>query len=300
MGICSGSKNKKQRIVMNKNGSIDSGHNEIILKFQKEIKMNPFFNLNSTNIQEKLINQFENSNSSPNIFISSQNKYSNAFKKQFTFSFLKSEPLLNNIFPSNEKVTGRLFIKIVLLMLTNGSPLERKLDLANQLVLEAFDHSQKKFNIGKMREIIRNIISIGIIVVIYFGGLFIFLNEEIKTKIFENDENFQVEGKYDISSLDTYFFNKFLSVRKDMNEDFFISIWEEFLLLPLFPENDNKDKNIQRNTQINYDNLFMILNEEVKEDIKHRLCNMFDSFVFFEVFLTGQVAPVTKYNNKIL
>jgi hypothetical protein len=297
MGICSSGIKKQGVVTIQQKGKESEQFEALTIKFQKEIKSNPIFNFNSTIVQEKLISLFENSNTSPNVFISSQSKYPNMFKKQFTLSYLKSEPLLNNIYPSSDKQTGVLFMNLILFMLSYGTSMERKMDLANKLVLEAFDHSQKKFDMGRLREIIRNVINICIIIIIYFGALFLFLNEEMKNKIFINEENIQVDGRYDVSSLDDYFFHRFITVRKEISEEFLISIWEDFIFLPLKPENNSNSAHHKKHEpKFVFENTYLSLSENTKDDINHRLCHMFDSFTFFEVFLNLQVPEINNIN----
>lgn len=292
MGMCSSGMKKPGVVTIQQKAGNPNQYEPLIVKFQKEIKSNPLFNLNSNIVQEKFISMFENSNFTPNVFITSQSKYPNMFKKQFTLSYLKSEPLLNNIYPNNDQQTGGLFMNIILFMLSNGTSMERKMDLANKLILEAFDHSQKKYDLGRLREIIRNLINICIIIIIYFGALFLFLNEEIQYKIFINEENIQVADKYDVSSLDDYFFHKFLTVRREISIDLLISIWEDFIFNPLKPVDTTNNNQKKPEPKIVFENTHRSLSDNKKDEIKHLLCHMFDSFIFFEVFLYLQVPEI--------
>ena len=184
--------------------------------------------------------------------------------------------MLNNVFTTHDKESQLLFLNLALFFLSNGGAYDRKIDLANKLILECYDYAQKKHNLGRLKEIIRNVINIALVIVVYFGAVFLFLDEATKSKIFVNDENVLVENKYDLCALDNYFFDKFTNVEREFKEETFYLIWEEFLLMPLNPNEEKVERS--------FDGIFTLMNEGLKEEIKFRLCHMFDPFVFFEVF----------------
>lgn len=282
MGACNSTNNKRPRI--NNNPGIDE-YAEHRSKYQKEIKTNPFFMINSSSLQEKLTSAFENSNQGPNTFISSQSKYTPLFKKQFELSYLKCMPLLNNVFTTNEKQAQLLFLNIALFFLSNGGSIDRKCELAQRLFLEAYDNGQRAHNIGKLCDMVRNVINIAMIIIIYFGAVFIFMNEEMKGKVF-GDENIRIEDKYDFSTLDSYFFDKFAeSINRDMNDELFIAKWEQFIYASFkFPDKEGGENEVKT-----YDNFYVLLSEQQKEDFKYRFCHMSDPLSFFEVFLKLEV-----------
>lgn len=292
MGACKSNTSKRHR---NQNHPEADEYTEPRQKFQKEIKTNPFFSLNSSQQQEKLVSLFENSAQSPNKFISDQNKYTALFKKQFELSYLKCIPMLNNIFPTNEKQAQLLFLNVAIFFLSNGGSINRKCDLAQRLLIEAYDNGQRAHNIGKLFEMTRNVVNIGMIIVIYFGAVFLFMGEEMKGRVF-GDENVKIEGEYDFSTLDSYFFEKFAVFHKDMNDELFIAKWEEFIFKIL--NNSTADGNYDGK---NYDNFYTLLSEQQKEDFKLRFSHMCDPFVFFEVFLKLEVPrfDFASYKNQL-
>jgi len=254
-------------------------------KFQKAIKQSQFFTL-ANKTQENLLTEFENSASqSPNIFIESQTKYTSEFKKQFSVTYLKSEPMLNNIFPTNHKEVDLTFFNIALFMLSNAGADERKQELAKRIILESYDSSQKKHNLGKLKENIRNVINVAVMVAIYFGGVYLFMNDEVKAKIFNNEENIRIEDKYESGSLDSYFFDKFASVQKEVNEDMIINMWDSFILASIAGYGET----VEGEEITVFENVFQLLTEKNKEEITLKMCHLLHPFNLFESFLTMYV-----------
>ena len=283
MGACNSTTNKKTKTVSN----TPSEHSAYILKFEKEIKYNHFYTM-AEKTKMELISQYENSNlGGPNNFINNNNKYTAVFKKQFSLAYLKCIPLLNNI-TSDEKEANLLFLNIAIHMLSHTKAIETKVEIAQKLILESFDHTHKKQNIGRLKNIFYYLIKSAAIIVIYFGGLFLFLDEQIKKRVFEGVDLVDIEGKYDYSQLDDYFFTKLKVINPKMNEDSYFSIWEEFLAVPLNDINSGGSAD-QADHIKNYDNIFYLLSEDIKSQLRYRLCHMFDPHTFFESFLTLRV-----------
>jgi hypothetical protein len=295
MGVCNSSP-KKSRKNPNTAPGTDQ-FSEMRQKFQKEIMSNPFFSINTSSQQLSLISQFENSNQSPDNYINSDMKFTQTIKKQLVTVYLKSIPFLSRVYSEDEKQSHVFFFNLVVFMLSNGGAIERKFEVINSLLVESYDVSQKKYNIDKLRDILNSIVYICLFITCYFGGHAVFLDENNKTKIFA-EEFYRIENQYGVNELDDYFIEQLSSIHGVVEKEQFIFLWEKFLMNPIntiiWPtetQNNNKERN--------YDNIFLNFSDGTKDDIRYRLCHMFESFTFFEIFIKKEVPEyiVSKYKS---
>jgi hypothetical protein len=294
MGACNSSPKKSRKNTNTAPGT--DQYSDIRQKFQKEIKGNPFFPLNTNSQQMSLISQYENSNQSPDNFVNSDLKYTETIKKQIVTVYLKSIPFLSRVYSEDEKQSQVFFFNIIVFMLSNGGAIQRKLEVINSLLVESYDVSQKMYNIDKLRDILNSIVYICFFVTCYFGGYAVFLDGENKSKIFV-EEFYRIDNQYGVNELDDYFIEQLSSLHGLNDKEHFIFLWEKFLMNPIntiiWPtEAENKKER-------NYDNIFLNLSDSTKDEIRYRLCHMLESFTFFEIFIKKEVPEynVSKYKS---
>lgn len=299
MGACkSTNNNSKRRVVVGPatpSGSDEYGN--IRKRFQNELKRYPFINLGSS-LQDKLCNEYKHSKLSPHEFINEKFSSNTLFKRLYMLAYLKCSPIINVVMGDNAKSSNLFFFEISMFMLSNAPAPERKKDLAKNIIMEAFDINKGKHNLKNLRECIRTFVNVAMIIMIYFGMIFIFIEDEEKQRVFEaGDTNIKIDNHYDMSELDNFFFDKFSqNIHKEMNENFILNIWEYFLIVPLGLLSEGGGE-----VQLKPNELYKVLSDSTKEEIQLRVMHMFDPNVFFEVFVKKKIPSfkLEKYKNSL-
>lgn len=284
MGVCNSSGPNRNRKNTNNNESTNQ-IDQIRQKFHKEIKNNYFFSMDSSRQTESFISQIEYTSLDLQNFIETNNKLNNIVKKQLTTVYCLSIPYLSSIYPE-QKVADIFFINLLLFLLSNGDSIDKKIETINNLLVEAYDGNQKKYDLEKLNKIFNCIVNICFFIITYFVGALVFMNEENKGKIF-NEENYYIQNKFQLNSLSDYFFEELSNLHNDIDKDKLIYLCENFLMSPiisnLWPE--DKDKYKERV----YDNIYRNLSEIEINEIRYRFSHLFESFVFIEIFITQQI-----------
>jgi len=184
------------------------------------------------------------------------------------------------------------FLTLSFLALSKENSLGRTIELGNKIILEAFDSSKNKHDIFKLVSTIRIIINITMTIFIHFGGIFLFLDEQTKQKIYSSSNTEKINEKYSLSSLDSFFFDNLIQLHSNSNRDNVVDTWHEFIIAPLFGGNNVLKEEIKRkeSKKSSATNQMLLFNEEILDEVKARLCHMLtDVNNFYDVFMKLEV-----------
>ena len=141
---------------------------------------------------------------SPYKFIEKKN-YSLLFSKIYELCFLKCEPLLNNL-NYDKKAMNLLFLKTVIILLTENYLDKVLKDISNLLVELSYENIINYININKLYFIIKNYCEICYQIIFYF---IIAYNQFTEEQYYEylNNENILIEDKYSNIDIDIFCLN---------------------------------------------------------------------------------------------
>ena len=319
MGACQSTHNKKrtQRAIIHNNSNkdkqlvVDPEPMPIVPKirtkdqfdnlrshFKIQIKSTPFGNFSPLQ-EEQFEAEFVSSKFlSPYKYIETKN-YPEIFTKLYEICFLKCEPLLGNI-TDDKKESNLLFFRVMLFLMGNVSYLKRKVDTAKKLLIDSYDHNQKKHNIELLEKMIKGTSELCIEIVIYMGLLSYYVKPEELIKVLSSD-NYLLHGKYMKVELDDFFFDQ-LHKQIRIDSEAIKTKWVNFIMEPLSQKEDNTMheqlisdfRGISMTTsQIKS---YKDISDAVKEEILYRIVHMLDQNNFFDV-LVGN--PVPFFNVKL-
>jgi len=127
------------------------------------------------------------------------------------------------------------------------------------------------------------------IIFVYFGGIFLFLDEQTKQKFYSNEK---INDKYTANTLDNYFFDNLIQFHHNSNRDNVIDTWHEFIISPLFGGNNVLKEEFKRkgSKKSSSTNQLTLFNEQTLDEVKARLCHMLtDMNNFYAVFMKLEV-----------
>ena len=273
MGVCT-STTKKPVGVKAKH---DDQQIKLMSDFQKRLKNNSFYNFTSSHQSSKEI-EFLNSNKTPSEFIMNDNKFTETDKRLYSLCYSKCDPLLNNINEKNKKLMDKFFLNITFFMLSLQSDEEKKKNFADELIKQSIDEILRKIDVKKLESILRDLVNILIQIMVYIVLIFIYLDENDQNNLCNND--FKVGGKYEVSSLDKFYFDKLKSINKDRDMNDYIDMMHNFLTQP-FALDDEKSN--------------VAINDKLKATLIRRITHLLNSSVFYESIIKG---VIVNYNDK--
>lgn len=270
--------------------------------FKIQIKSTPFGNFSPLQ-EEQFEAEFVSSKFlSPYKYIETKN-YPEIFTNLYEICYLKCEPILGNI-TDDKKESNLLFFRVMLFLMGNVSYLKRKVDTAKKILIDSYDHNQKKHNIEQLEKIIKGISELCIEIVIYMGLLNYYVQPEELIKVLRAD-NYLLYGKYMKVELDDFFFDQ-LHKQIRIDSEAIKTIWANFIMEPLSHKEDNTmhDQLISdfRGMSMTTSQIksYKDISDAVKEEILYRIVHMLDQNNFFDVLVGNQVPPfdVKLYNIK--
>ena len=310
MGVCQSATISKRKNKVTKNKQIAGGTNFLLANandgfddlrshLKLQITDSPFNNYTPA-LQDQLENEFvSGKHISPYQFIE-EKKYQDLFKLLYKTCFLKCEPILGNI-TEDKKDSGLFFFRTVMFLMNNISDLGRKLETGKKIIVESYEHSQKKHDIDRLKKMLSALSELCSEILIYMGLISFYVKpEELSRFLSANDE--MLENKYQKVELDELFFEHMKSKRRN-DIEMIKSTWVDFLTEPLYNNTKNGEHFMTEfkgaisltNSQIKN---FSDIDEKAKEEILYRIVHMLDPNNCFEVIVGNGVPPfsVTLYN----
>lgn len=319
MGVCQSANqnNRKSRINPNKHQQSFSEQNpspiipqnrqsdsfENLRTYYKiQIKSTPFGNFSPLQ-EEQFEAEFVSSKLlSPYKYIETKN-YPDLFTKLYEICYLKCEPILGNI-TEDKKESNLLFFRVMLFLMGNVSYLNRKADTAKKIIIDSYDHNQKKHNIEVLKKMILGTCELCLQIVIYMGLLGYYIKQEELIQVISSD-NYLLHNKYLKVELDDFFFDQ-LRKQIKMDSETIKRSWLDFIAYPLSKSNHKNNHDLMMSdfgglaltsSQIKS---YKDINDSVKEEIIYRIVHMLDQNNFFEVIVGNPIPPfaLNQYKSK--
>lgn len=204
---------------------------------------------------------------SPYKFIEKKN-YSLLFSKIYELCFFKCEPLLNNL-NGDKKVLNLLFLKTVIILLTENYLDKTVQDISNLLIDLSYENNSLHLNINNLYLIIKNYCEICYQIIFYFVIAYNQFTEEQYYEYLNND-NILMQDKYSNIDIDIFCLNILFDNSKGNSKlDEITTEWSDYICgqkdnLEHFKEENLKEKNIPNIKKkiikmVNPYNLFQIL-----------------------------------------
>ena len=140
-------------------------------------------------------------------------KYSLIFNKIYELCFLKCEPLLNNIY-DEKKITNLLFLRSVIVLLTENYLDKTVQDISNTIIEFAYENNNNKIlNINNLYMLINNYCEICYQILFYF---IIAYSQYTEEQYYEylNNQNILIEDMYSNSDIDIFCLNTLFNNNK--------------------------------------------------------------------------------------
>ena len=164
---------------------------------------------------------------SPYKFIEKKN-YSLLFSKIYELCFLKCEPLLNNL-NDDKKAMNLLFLKTVIILLSENYLDKAVQDISNLLIELSYENNNKYLNINNLYLIIKNYCEICYQIIFYFV---IAHNQFTEEQYYEylNNDNILIQDKYSNIDIDIFCLNVLFDNSKGNSKlDEITTEWSDYI-----------------------------------------------------------------------